>query len=843
MSVFMTTVLVLATMALAQEARVLPPPPPPPPMPHPVIQRDLTLTDMKVSIEIRGAVAHTTLRQTLRNDGQFVAEGQYMMPLPPGASVSDFAILDGDKRLTPKVLSREEARRVYQEIVRKMRDPGLLEYQDASSFSVNVFPFQPGQSRSIEVSLTQALSGTTDLVSYNLPLRWAGWSRCGEGGRGTSFVLSYSIDSDYDLGSISSPTFGLSVNRDGARKASGSYEASLSNFTNDFALSIGRRTGEFAASLMCFPGEDGEDGYFLLGLLAALPRDQKYVPKDFLLIFDKSGSMAGEKIEQTKGALRFILGKLKGEDRFGMIYYCDTVSRVFDGLREASGANTGQARSVLDTLDADGGTDIMTALMTGAEMLRPNARPAYALFLTDGLPTVGDTDVNNIIAMAKERIAPEVKLFVFGAGYDVNTTLLDSLSYNHHGSATYVSPGEDIEVKVSQFYAKMSSPALVGLTVRLEGLDTFDLMPKDAPDLFHNNEVFIAGRYRGHPAGSIKISAAGKTDMGAKTLSSTVAGNASAANHQVPRLWATRKVSYLLDQIRLHGDNAELIGEIDRLATRYGIVTPYTSYLITEPDKYFDRDLRMSNLGANIVGAREEESGQAAVGRSKMSQANQASGVAAAPQVAGAAAGEYDDQAYVKYTPSWFGYYTDEKKDELRRQGSANLGNYISYVNDQTFILQEAPNQQVQWVDARYDKDHQHAIRVTTYGDSYFKLLDEFPVLADYLSQGENVMVTVSDSLVLETTTDDVQNTTSELDELRGALRKGGYLSWARSDDERRERAERETRALALHRAGGGPPQGWALALLVGLAAALAVGALTLWSQRSDHPANARNEP
>src|SRR5688500_4297015 len=231
--------------ATAQDDRHLPHPLPVPPPPHPVIQRDLTLTDMKVDVRIDGAVAQTTIRQTLRNDGRTVAEGQYMLPLPRGASVSNFSIIDGDQRLEAKLLPAEEARRTYQEIVRTMRDPGLLEYQDSATYSVSVFPFQPGQSRTVEVKFQQPLGGTTELVRFELPLRWAGWSRLGQYGGGVPLLIKYEINSSFPLGSVNSPNYAASVNRQGEQRAVGSYEAKVPQFSSDFRLTIGRRTGQF----------------------------------------------------------------------------------------------------------------------------------------------------------------------------------------------------------------------------------------------------------------------------------------------------------------------------------------------------------------------------------------------------------------------------------------------------------------------------------------------------------------------------------------------------------------------------------------------------------------------
>jgi Ca-activated chloride channel family protein len=741
----------------AQDERIAPMPP------HPVIQRDLTLTAMDVDVDIRNGTARTTITQTLRNDGNQVAEGKYMLPLPEGATVTDFTLIDGDNALTPEIMDAKQAREIYQDIVRRMKDPGLLEYQNSRTFSVSVFPFQPGQSRQVKVAFSHTLAGTTDLLQYALPLRWAGWSRVDN----TQLVIRYRVSADHDLGSIASPSFAVSVNRDGNRKASGSFEGTMTSFSSDFLLNVGRRTDDFAASLLSYPGENGEDGYFTLSLLAAMPTDNKVVPKDVLFIFDKSGSMSGPKIEQARGALAYVVGKLNPEDRFNLLYYSDHVEKLFEGLMPATGENTDRARSAVSGLEADGGTDINSALDMGSGMLRPDGRPTYVIFLTDGLPTVGETDVSNIIANAKGSLKEGVKLFVFGVGHDVNTTLLDTLSYDHHGSATYVDPSEDIEVKVSQFYAKMSSPALTDIKLELGGVNEYDIMPKVLPDLFYNNEIFITGRYSAINLANVTVSVSGKSGGKERTLAASIPANVSAANHHVPRLWATRKVSFLLDQIRLKGENQELLGEVDRLAMRYGIVTPYTSYLITEPEMYFREDDRMNAMESQINMAKDEDSGLAAVGRSRQSQSNQAADNAAAPQSAGAVAGQsgFDKKVYGEEISDLEGSVADSgKRESERRKGSVAPGTTVNYVRDQTFVRNET-----QWVDAR-STEKQQRVLIQTYSDEYFALLDDYPELGDFLSQGENVVYVVNDEIALETTVEGENSGSGDIEKLRRAL-------------------------------------------------------------------------
>jgi Ca-activated chloride channel family protein len=425
-------------------------------------------------------------------------------------------------------------------------------------------------------------------------------------------------------------------------------------------------------------------------------------------------------------------------------------------LRIANKDNLREARDAASRLFDRGSTDIDAALKEGARLIGAGKeRPKYVIFLTDGLPTAGVEDIGEIVDNARDRMPESVKLFVFGVGYDVNTTLLDSLSYNHHGSATYVTEGESIEAKVSEFYSRISSPALVDIAVELDGLDTYDVMPRQLPDLFHNHELFITGRFSGEPTRSVNLSVSGSHGNNKQVLEARVDSNYSKKHNTIPRLWATRKVSYLLDQVRLHGDDQELIDQIDRLAMRYGIVTPYTSYLITEPDQFFDEGERQQMLALEMEEAREDDTGAASVNRSKINQQNQAAGQAAAP------------------APSLG--YADGLMDEDSTDGAPAA---VNYVNNQTFVRQSvADSEDYQWVDARFEKDEQQVVQITAYSEVYFELVTDYPELGDYLSQGDYVIVVIGEDLVLEITADEVSNTETELEQVRDALADGSYLT------------------------------------------------------------------
>ncbi len=306
------------------------------------------------------------------------------------------------------------------------------------------------------------------------------------------------------------------------------------------------------------------------------------IPKDILLVLDRSGSMEGEKFQQAQQALRYILRHLNAEDRFNIIAFSTGVDIFASRLQPATEVEP--ALTWVDRLSAQGSTDIQRALLEAAA-LADRERPTYLIFLTDGLPTVGEVDSQRILEDFQDRAPENLRLFAFGVGYDVDTFLLDSLAQSHHGASSYVLPGERIDEIVSDFYTRVSTPVLTNLSLYFGSLSIYDLYPSPLPDLFAGSQIIIVGRYR--QGGLTDITLTG--EINGKTQSFYFPGQKfateSTALEQQPsiaRLWATRKIGYLLSQVRLHGPDPETVDQIVRLSIRYGIVTPYTSYLVTE---------------------------------------------------------------------------------------------------------------------------------------------------------------------------------------------------------------------------------------------------------------------
>jgi len=533
----------------------------------------------RVQVEIRDQVARTSIDQVFINNHSRDIEGTFIFPLPENAAISEFALFVGDKKIEGEILDSREARKIYEDIVRRLKDPGLLEYIGRNTFRARIFPIPARGEKRIQLSYSEILKAERGLVRYVYPLNTERFSL-----RPIEDVsVSVKIDSKAPLANVYSQSHRVSVRKDGPNRATVGFEEKNVKPDKDFVVFYSVASDDVGMSFLNF--SEGNDNYFLL---LAAPRyveaREKVLNKNLVFVFDSSGSMSGKKIVQTKEAARFIINHLDDRDRFSIIDFDDGVSLFADELVAASGENKEKALKFIDGAEDSGGTNINEALLGALRMMPQGERPSYILFLTDGLPTVGVTGIGEILKNAAQANRTKTRLFVFGVGYDVNTELLDKLSLDSRGTSVYVGENEDLEVAISGFYEKISSPLLSDLSLSFKGIETYQVYPQTLPDLFKGSQLVVLGKHRGD--GPVSIHLKGKVGQAEKTfiLENQQPGRDEASSF-LPRLWATRRIGYLLEAIRMNGEEKELVDEVRNLGLKYGIVTPYTSFLVTEDER------------------------------------------------------------------------------------------------------------------------------------------------------------------------------------------------------------------------------------------------------------------
>lgn len=556
------------------------PPWPPVPPPHPVFA-PLEVTYHKVNVRITDQVAVTTVDQEFYNPNPRQLEGTFLFPVPKGAQLDKFTMEIGGKPVSAELLGAEKARKIYEDIVRSMKDPALLEYYGRDLFKVRIFPIEAHARKRITLAYTQVLKSDSGLLAYTYPMNTEKFSARPI----KSVSLKIEIEAQRPLKTLYSPSHNAEIRRSGERRAVIGYEASEVRADRDFQVLFSFGHEDVGASLLTHRTAKGEGYFLLLASPGVTVKEDKVVKKDVTFVLDTSGSMAGAKLEQAKKALAFCIENLNDTDRFEIIRFATDTEALFDRLTDATADTRKRAHEFVRNLKPTGGTAIDDALKK-ALSLRPDKgdRPFVVIFLTDGLPTVGVVDADNILANALRASAGSTRVFCFGIGNDVNTHLLDKLSDATRAFSTYVLPEEDIEVKVSNFYTKIKEPVLASPKLAFpETIRATKLYPAPVPDLFKGEQLILAGRYEG--AGNGKLVLEGSVNGETRKYTYEVKFPAEAADNDfIPRLWATRRVGYLLDEIRLRGESKELKDEVTDLARQFGIVTPYTAYLILEDE-------------------------------------------------------------------------------------------------------------------------------------------------------------------------------------------------------------------------------------------------------------------
>ncbi len=753
---------------------ILPGPRPPrpfPPSPRPFTFAPLEVVYHHVDVKIRDQVATTSVDQEFYNPNDRQLEGTYIFPVPKGAQIDKFSMEVAGKQVQAELLPADKARELYEDIVRKHRDPALLEYLGRDLFKVRIFPIEPHSKKQVKLAYTQLLRADSGLVNYVYPLNTEKFSAAPI----KDVSLKLDLETRRPLKSIYSPSHKVDIARHGDRQATVGFEARDVKPDTDFQLLFATDPDEIGLNLMTWQAS-GEDGYFLLLASPGFEADTKQViPKDVVFVLDTSGSMAGRKLEQARNALRFCVENLNDRDRFELVRFSTEAEPLFNRLVEATRANRDRALDFIKDLKPIGGTAIYDALQRAVSVLGAKSdRPRTIIFLTDGLPTVGETNLDRIVddTARKAREADgQTRIFCFGIGNDVNAHLLDRITEATHATSEYVLPDEDLEVKVSRFFSKVKDPVLAGVKLTFpDGVKVTKLYPSPLPDLFRGEQIVLVGRYAGDGKGRVTL--AGTVNGATRSFEFDAAFAGESKEHEfIPRLWATRRIGYLLDEIRLRGENAELKDEVVELARKYGIVTPYTAFLILE-----DEDRRGVPLAQQSVPQLRENQDQyrmfrqafapdqaAPSGASAVAAARYGLSQKSADQVGVAlSAGGVEARRMIASAPATAavpvapmptgGGGVAGGSIVLARPVPAaapavipafDAGRQSQFVGGRTFFQNGS-----QWIDSRVQKaNNTRQVRIQFSSPEYFDLLAQKPEVRPWLALGQNVQFVLGDTV------------------------------------------------------------------------------------------------
>lgn len=539
------------------------------------------VTQVDARIDLADQIATTTLDIALRNPTSRPLESELLVPVPQGAVLKAFAFEGGHAEGTARLLPRDEARRIYDSIVAQTRDPALLEFVGHAVVKSSVFPVPANGTQKVRVTYERLLEADGARLDYVLP-------RSEAVEYAVPWKMTMRIKSSSRIASVYSPSHEISV------KQSNDHEVSLSCVTKDpgaFRVSLLRETkDEMTASLLAYPDPKIGGGYFLVMIAPPKPTtDAAPIKREVTLVIDRSGSMVGPKLDQVKAAALQVIEGLNDGEGFNLIVYNEAVEMFTAQPVIKNAETTQQARDYISALRVSGGTNIHDSIVEALRQKPVEGMLPIVLFLTDGLPTIGQTSEKAIREAVAKGNPHQRRVFTFGVGVDVNTPLLSRIARETRASAEFVLPKEDVEVKVSRVFDRLRGPLLTRPVLRVlnDPNRVSDLIPSPLPDVFEGEQILLSGTYRGEAPLHFQLT--GASAEGERKFDFTFnLDKASTANAFVARLWASNKIAVLSEAIRdLGADGAtantsELVNEIVRLSTQFGILTEYTAFLAEE---------------------------------------------------------------------------------------------------------------------------------------------------------------------------------------------------------------------------------------------------------------------
>lgn len=653
------------------------------PIPPIEIKDPIKLIYEDSKIIINNNIASITKKQTFKNVTHKQLEGSYIFPLQNDAFITEFSLFINNEPVKAEILDSKQAKQIYEDIVRKLKDPSILEEFRSNLYRVKIFPFAPFSEKIIEMKYLQQIkpSGNTYRFIYSLSHNLLS--------KDFKNNIVIELNSTNTISNIYSPSHEIIFEKVNDNKYIVKIDFKKSSLVSDFILYYTISSQKIDAMNLIYDDEK-EDPYFMLSLFSNNEQVKSNVKKNIIFTLDISGSMTGVKIDQAKGALKYCLKNLKKGDYYSIFTFNNEVNEIISNKEFNYDDSDQKIIEKIENILPDGGTNLNNAIITSLKNAKKNL-PNYLILLTDGLPTVGVRNPDEILKNVAKFILGNIRIFTFGVGNDLDVFLLDRLASEFRGENNYVREGEDIELEISSFFRKISNPVLTDCKIEFDNQQIYDIYPNKLPDLFQNSTISIFGRLKNISNGEIIIT--GYIDKEKKRFSYKIEQSfISKKNDFIPLLWAKRKIAFLLDEIRNNGEDKELINEITKLSKKYGIITPYTSYLITDDDT-------KSNIFSDAV-IEKKQLFDSKSGYQPLSLSQKQTII---------------DQS--------------QKIERMKNSSKVEYYSYIKNINGKTFIFKNDF-----WVDIDFDNSScNKIIEIEFASDDYFSLINNDDELRKYL--------------------------------------------------------------------------------------------------------------
>lgn len=545
------------------------------------------IKSLDVDIDINDQVAETYVDQTFYNELDQSVEAVFIFPLPKNAMVTNMAYWVNGERYEAEIRERQEAVDEYNDRKREWLDPALMEKIDNNLYRLKIVPISANSEVRTEITYVEMCTYDFGVTTYEYFLNTTELSS--QPLETVHLTLDAITQNPYNY--FNSPSHNSSAATQITKHSDYHYNLVYGDedFMPDTDLRIEWETkrDKVQYSLLTYTptSEDsmGESSFYAIWVTPpdSLENDE-LLPKDIIFTADVSSSMEGDRILALKESLKYFLDLLNPDDRFNIITFGTHVVPFKNDLVEANANNISEAQIFVSQIYALGMTNISAALDSSFDQSFRTNSSKNLIFLTDGMPTLGETNIDSINNSVMQNNKNDVRLFSFGIGDNISEALLTKLALDNHGYAHMISADDSIETVVNNHFERISKSVMTDLEFDYNGFQPWDRYPKNLTDLFWGSQTMEMGLY--DQGGEFNVELSGMMRENFVNYSKNMYFPDTTGGYRfVPRLWARAKINHLLDLIAIHGETDELVNQVIELSLRFQILTEYTA-LYADPD-------------------------------------------------------------------------------------------------------------------------------------------------------------------------------------------------------------------------------------------------------------------
>ncbi len=556
----------------------------------------LPLKSTRVDVRVSGVIADVTVVQTYKNEGQRAIEAKYVFPGSTRAAVHGMNVRLADRLITAKIREKQQARIEYDAAKKEGKTAALLEQHLPNVFQMNVANILPGDDVKVELRYTELLvptDGNYQFVfptvvgpRYNSPqssqanATWVAQPYLPKGQQTPSsadapaFDIHVTLNTPIAVKEVRSSSHDINSFREqGGTTVIGLKPGAEPANNRDFILDYRLAGAAIESGVMLYKGQD-ENFFLAMVEPPKAPPPTAISPRDYIFVVDISGSMHGFPLDTAKTLLRELIGGLRPSDTFNVLLFSGSNRFLNAHSVPASRANIEQAIRTIDQMGGGGGTELIPALK------RVYAEPKAAdvsrsvVVVTDGYVTVE----REAFELVRNNLS-KANVFSFGIGSSVNRHLMEGLARAGMGEPFIITKPAEAAEQATRFRKMIDSPVLTNVKLRFDGMDVYDVEPRNLPDLLAQRPVIVFGKWRGEAKGKLVLE--GQAANGPLQLSMDVSASRGTDTAALRHLWARHRIASLSDQESLEGGDA-FSKAITELGLKYSLLTQYTSFLAVD---------------------------------------------------------------------------------------------------------------------------------------------------------------------------------------------------------------------------------------------------------------------